>query len=205
MGVPPQIIHFNGIFHYKPSIWGYLHLWKPPFIVYFSPNCAPLAATQDASWKDEHIEVSLSACRIDFEIFRHVHSKASRKTRFVWGHAGLAKIGAMWNLVYMFPIILLVQIVVSVMQDMWYVSFMRCTIHCWANHRACPGRWAAVSAFKRTPSCNMMQVHWHLHFAIRDLFFWICTIFSGWLASARTLARNCRISLHHTWEGEHER
>ena len=25
----PQIIHSNGIFHYKPSIWGYPHLWKP--------------------------------------------------------------------------------------------------------------------------------------------------------------------------------
>ena len=29
-GGNPQIIHFNGIFHYKPSIWGYPHLWKPP-------------------------------------------------------------------------------------------------------------------------------------------------------------------------------
>ena len=25
-----QIIHLNGIFHYKPSIFGYPHLWKPP-------------------------------------------------------------------------------------------------------------------------------------------------------------------------------
>ena len=24
------IIHFEGIFHYKPSIWGYSHLWEPP-------------------------------------------------------------------------------------------------------------------------------------------------------------------------------
>ena len=33
-GVPPnhpQIIHFSGIFHYKPSILGYHHLWKPPY------------------------------------------------------------------------------------------------------------------------------------------------------------------------------
>ena len=22
---------FNGIYHYKPSIWGYPHLWKPPY------------------------------------------------------------------------------------------------------------------------------------------------------------------------------
>ena len=27
----PQIIHFNRIFHYKPSIFRYHHLWKPPY------------------------------------------------------------------------------------------------------------------------------------------------------------------------------
>ena len=27
----PQIIHFNRIFRYKPSILGYPHLWNPPF------------------------------------------------------------------------------------------------------------------------------------------------------------------------------
>ena len=30
----PQIIHFNGIFYYKLAIWviwGYPHLWKPPY------------------------------------------------------------------------------------------------------------------------------------------------------------------------------
>ena len=25
----PQIIHFNGVFHYKPSILGYHYFWKP--------------------------------------------------------------------------------------------------------------------------------------------------------------------------------
>ena len=30
MGVPLKIIHFNRMFPYKPSIFGYLHLWKPP-------------------------------------------------------------------------------------------------------------------------------------------------------------------------------
>jgi len=25
----PQIIHFNGMFHAKPSIWEYQHLWNP--------------------------------------------------------------------------------------------------------------------------------------------------------------------------------
>ena len=28
----PQIIHFNGVFHYKPSILGYHHLRKHPYI-----------------------------------------------------------------------------------------------------------------------------------------------------------------------------
>ena len=31
IGVPPVIIHF-GIFPYKPTIFGYPHLWKPPYI-----------------------------------------------------------------------------------------------------------------------------------------------------------------------------
>ena len=30
MGVPLKFIHFNRMFPYKPSIFGYLHLWKPP-------------------------------------------------------------------------------------------------------------------------------------------------------------------------------
>jgi hypothetical protein len=29
----PQIIHFRMIFHYKPSILGYPHLWKPPNLI----------------------------------------------------------------------------------------------------------------------------------------------------------------------------
>jgi hypothetical protein len=28
----PQIIHINGIFHHEPSILGYPHLWKPPYL-----------------------------------------------------------------------------------------------------------------------------------------------------------------------------
>ena len=31
IAVPPVIIHFNGTFPYKQSIWGYPHLWKPPY------------------------------------------------------------------------------------------------------------------------------------------------------------------------------
>ena len=31
IGVSPVIIHFNGSFHYKPSIWGYPQLWKASY------------------------------------------------------------------------------------------------------------------------------------------------------------------------------
>ena len=32
MRVPPKHQFVKGIFPYKPFIWGYSHLWKPPFI-----------------------------------------------------------------------------------------------------------------------------------------------------------------------------
>ena len=33
-GKPPQIINFNGVFHYKTSILGYHYFWKHPYGVY---------------------------------------------------------------------------------------------------------------------------------------------------------------------------
>ena len=30
----PQIINFNRVFHYKPSILGYPYFWKPPYVNY---------------------------------------------------------------------------------------------------------------------------------------------------------------------------
>ena len=45
----PQIIHFNRVFHYKPSILGYPNFWKHPYIfiyyVCFSPS-PPLSSKQ---------------------------------------------------------------------------------------------------------------------------------------------------------------
>ena len=32
MGVPLVIIHFHGIFHYKPSTLGIPHVWNPPHV-----------------------------------------------------------------------------------------------------------------------------------------------------------------------------
>ena len=34
----PQIIHFNRVFHYKPSILGYHYFWKHPYGFYGSNN-----------------------------------------------------------------------------------------------------------------------------------------------------------------------
>ena len=31
-GFSPQIIHFNRVFHYKPSILGYPYFWKHPYV-----------------------------------------------------------------------------------------------------------------------------------------------------------------------------
>ena len=31
-GVSTQIIHFNKVFHYKPSILGYPYFWKHPYV-----------------------------------------------------------------------------------------------------------------------------------------------------------------------------
>ena len=37
----PKIIHFNRVFHYKPSILGYPYFWKPPYN-HKNPNQYPL-------------------------------------------------------------------------------------------------------------------------------------------------------------------
>ena len=38
-GFPPQIIHFNRVFNYKPSILGYLYFWKHPIVFCCSHGC----------------------------------------------------------------------------------------------------------------------------------------------------------------------
>ena len=59
----PQIIHFNRVFHYKPSILGYPHFWKHPYtsshlnkwnafndiiLVYLSQVFLPKCANQES-------------------------------------------------------------------------------------------------------------------------------------------------------------
>ena len=67
MGVPIVIIHFNGISHYEPSIWGESHLWKPPFEE-VSPNLpvfAHLETVREA--ENETKKVSAGAEQPKFE------------------------------------------------------------------------------------------------------------------------------------------
>ena len=52
MGVPPVIIYFNGIFHHKPSIWGYPHSHGNPHIFTDGPvprhlNCFVLQVSRE--------------------------------------------------------------------------------------------------------------------------------------------------------------
>ena len=45
-GFSPQIIHFNRVFHYKPSILGYPYFWKHPYsyIISFRGVTLPIGA-----------------------------------------------------------------------------------------------------------------------------------------------------------------
>ena len=40
----PQIIHFNRVFHYKPSILGYPYFWNHPYIAGDLQNICPITA-----------------------------------------------------------------------------------------------------------------------------------------------------------------
>ena len=37
----PQIIHFNRVFHYKPSILGYPYFWKHPYMIHVIASIPP--------------------------------------------------------------------------------------------------------------------------------------------------------------------
>ena len=46
MGLPPNHPFFHGMFHYKPSILGDLHLWNPPRILWIRHGLYPLTTTR---------------------------------------------------------------------------------------------------------------------------------------------------------------
>ena len=50
-GFSHQIIHFNRVFHYKPSILGYLYFWKHPYIIQILPLDRQLQATRCPPWQ----------------------------------------------------------------------------------------------------------------------------------------------------------
>ena len=53
----PQIIHSSGIFHYKPSIFGYPHFRKPPYIWslnVFWTGQSPFSIGRWGSWYENH-------------------------------------------------------------------------------------------------------------------------------------------------------
>ena len=51
--VYPQIIHFNRVFHYKPSILGYPYFWKHPYVAFvwglYNPS-GPSTRTRIIYW-----------------------------------------------------------------------------------------------------------------------------------------------------------
>ena len=53
----PQIIHFNKVFHYKPSILGYHYFWKHPNVVAVHSTPFPDTSHQ---WDDSMILFELS-------------------------------------------------------------------------------------------------------------------------------------------------
>ena len=62
-GFSPQIIHFNGVFHHKPSILGYHYFWKHPYTYPFYkdsplkggmiiPNTKTLDPCRQMNWRN---------------------------------------------------------------------------------------------------------------------------------------------------------
>jgi len=47
----PQFIHFNRVFHYKPSISGYLYFWKHPYTSLTSQQLQPKSKAKDGQQK----------------------------------------------------------------------------------------------------------------------------------------------------------
>ena len=59
IGVPPNHPFLDGIFPYKPSIWGYLHLWKPP-----NEQCSnPIGTSLIPVARDTHNRWLVVLCR----------------------------------------------------------------------------------------------------------------------------------------------
>ena len=73
----PQIIHFNGIFHYKPTILGYLHLWNPHIQGTMEKMEKHACLDQPLPWKSSN----LTALHQDLP---HPPSTAQEHNDFYW-------------------------------------------------------------------------------------------------------------------------
>ena len=71
----PQLIHFNGIFHYKPSVVGYPHSWNPPLCPeeLCFPN--PFSAVSYCD-SETHLSLPAGSFRLSGESFVAVTSGA---------------------------------------------------------------------------------------------------------------------------------
>ena len=79
MGVPPVIIHFNGTFQYKPCIlFGYTHLWKPPFPGWCSVFSLELRASSPRLGKTLSPQNSLGILRKLSEVVQCPRSPQNR-------------------------------------------------------------------------------------------------------------------------------
>ena len=82
----PQIIHFNRVFHYKPSILGYHHFRKPPYILRSSSS-----KTLEHGWYP-HPNLLLATSGCDIEAW---HWRLMSKTK--WFHTPLAMEKNCWQ------------------------------------------------------------------------------------------------------------
>ncbi len=55
-GKPPQIIHFNGVFPYKPSILGYHYFWKTPIWLANQGSCPYMTLEQLSAARFHHLK-----------------------------------------------------------------------------------------------------------------------------------------------------
>ena len=71
---PPQIIHFNRVFHCKPSMLGYHYFWKHPYNEVFSLSNCEMCTNGEG--KTSHKTCGLLVC---FEPWQHFVWKSCEK------------------------------------------------------------------------------------------------------------------------------
>ena len=87
--VVPQIIHFNRVFHYKPSILGYPYFWKRPYGVIDYPLLMAEILHHQGWWLSHYLYGFIHPrwCRI---------SSINSRKLFFWWNTGFLKQGGRW-------------------------------------------------------------------------------------------------------------